>query len=72
MGEVLILVLRSRRFMIGAVLFLTVLAFGVIGPRIVPLGLEQVQPTTRPNLVNRPRSGLIIISLFRPSFPADS
>ncbi|NMB45802.1 MAG: ABC transporter permease [Firmicutes bacterium] len=34
MGEVLILVLRSRRFMIGAVLFLSVLVFGVVGPRI--------------------------------------
>ncbi len=34
MGEVLILVFRSRRFIIGAVLFLSVLAFGVIGPLI--------------------------------------
>ncbi|NLY51563.1 MAG: ABC transporter permease [Firmicutes bacterium] len=34
MGEVLVLVLRSRRFMIGAILFLAVLCFGVIGPRV--------------------------------------
>ena len=34
MGEVLVLVLRSRRFMIGAVLFLAVLCFGVIGPQL--------------------------------------
>ena len=34
MGEVLTLVFRSRRFIIGAVLFFSVLAFGVIGPRV--------------------------------------
>lgn len=34
MGEVLTLVFRSRRFIIGAVLFLSVLAFGVIGPLV--------------------------------------
>ena len=34
MGEILALVLRSRRFIVGAVLFLAVLCFGVIGPRV--------------------------------------
>ncbi|NLK07349.1 MAG: ABC transporter permease [Firmicutes bacterium] len=34
MGEVITLLFRSRRFIIGAALFTLVLAFGVIGPRV--------------------------------------